>query len=110
MQIDYSDRKLRKICENNREAVRSLGPNSAKKLQSRLSDIEVAPNVQDLPPVGNPHPLIGDRQGQFSIGLAGGKRLVFRPNHNPVPRKDGGGINWTLVTSVTIIFIGDYHD
>ena len=110
MQIGYSDRKLRKLCENKREAVRSLGPNSAKKLQSRLSDIEAAPNVQDLPPVGNPHPLVGGRQGQFSVGLAGGKRLVFKPNHNPVPKKDEGGINWKLVTSVTIVFIGDYHD
>ena len=44
------------------------------------------------------------------IGLAGGKRLVFKPNHNPVPKKDDGGINWTLVTSVIIVFIGDYHD
>ena len=110
MEINYHDRKLRKLCEDNREAVRSLGQNSAKKLQSRLSDIEAALNVQDLPPVGNPHPLIGDRQGQFSIGLAGGQRLVFKPNHNPVPKKDDGGINWTRVTSVTIVFIGDYHD
>ena len=110
MQINYYDRKLHKLCENNREAVRRLGPDSAKKLQSRLSDIGAAACVQDLPPVGNPHPLVRDRQGQFSIGLAGGKRLVFVPNHNPVPKKDDGSINWTLVTSVTIVFIGDYHD
>lgn len=110
MQITYYNRKLRKLCGDNREAVRSLGQNSAKKLQSRLSDIEAALNVQDLPPVGNPHPLVGDRQGQFSIGLAAGKRLVFIPNHNLVPKKDDGGINWALVTSVTIVFIGDYHD
>lgn len=110
MQINYYDPKLRKLCENNREAVRRLGANLAKKLQSRLSDIEAAPDVQGLPPVGNPHPLVRDRQGQFSIRLADGKRLVFIPNHNPVPKKDDGGINWTLVTSVTIVFIGDYHD
>ena len=110
MQINYHDRKLRKICENSREAVRKLGSNSAKKLQARLSDIEVAANVQELPRLGNPHPLVGDRRGQFSIGLSGGNRLVFEPNHNPVPKMDDGGINWMLVTSVTIIFIGDYHD
>lgn len=110
MEITCNNRKLRKICADNREAVRSLGQNSAKKLQARLSDIEAALNVQNLPPVGNPHPLVGDRQGEFSIGLAGGKRLVFKPNHDPIPKKDDGGINWALVTSVTIVFIGDYHD
>lgn len=110
MQINFYGRKLRNLCENNRDAVRRLGSDSAKKLQSRLSDIEAAANVMELPPLGNPHPLVGDRQGQFSIGLAGGNRLVFEPNHNPVPKKDDGGINWTMVTSVTIVFIGDYHD
>lgn len=110
MQIHFHNRKLRKLCEDSREAVRRLGSNSAKKLQSRLSDIEAAANVKELPLLGNPHSLVGDRQGQFAISLAGGKRLVFKPSHNPVPKKDDGGINWTLVTSVTIVFIGDYHD
>ena len=110
MQINFNDHKLRKLCENNREAVRKLGADSAKKLQSRLSDIEAAVNVLDLPPLGKPHPLIGDRQGQFSIGLAGGKRLVFEPDHSPIPRKEDGGIDWAQVTALTITFIGDYHD
>ena len=46
MLIKYRDRKLRKLCESNREAVRRLGANSAKKLQSRLADVEAAANVK----------------------------------------------------------------
>ena len=110
MLIKYRDRKLRKLCESNREAVRRLGANSAKKLQSRLADVEAAANVKDLPPLGNPHPLVGNRQGQFSVSLAGGKRLVFKPDHDPAPIKQDGGIDWSRVTAVTIVFIGDYHD
>ena len=110
MLIKYRDRKLRKLCESNREAFRRLGANSAKKLQSRLADVEAAANVKNLPPLGNPHPLVGNRQGQFSVSLAGGKRLVFQPDHDPAPIKQDGGIDWSRVTAVTIVFIGDYHD
>lgn len=110
MQVSYRDSKLRKLCENNREAVRRLGADSAKKLQSRHSDIEAAENVQEIPPLGNPHPLVGDRQGQYSIGLAGGQRLVFEPDQTPVPERQDGGIDWARVTAVRIVFIGDYHD
>ena len=110
MQIHYKDRKLRKLCESNREAVRRLGADSARRLQSRLSDIEAAANVRELPPLGNPHPLVGDRQGQFSVSLAGGKRLVFQPDHEPAPIRQDCGIDWSEVTAVTIVFIGDYHD
>lgn len=110
MRIDYKDSKLRDLCENNRKATRKLGADSARKLQPRLSDIEAAANVAELPPTGNPHPLVSDRKGQFSIHLAGGHRLVFEPNHGPIPRKEDGGIKWAQVTAVTIIYVGDYHD
>ncbi len=110
MQISYKDEKLRKLCENNREAVRRLGADSAKKLQSRHSDMEAAENVVEIPPLGNPHPLIGDRKGQYSIGLSGGKRLVFEPDQNSFTERDGSYIDWAKVTAITIVYIGDYHD
>lgn len=109
MDISYKDSKLRKLCENSREANRKLGADSAGKLQRRLSELDAAENVDELI-AGNPHPLEGDRSGQFSLALAGGKRLVFAPDHDPVPLKDDKGINWLAVTAVTIIYIGDYHD
>jgi hypothetical protein len=55
-------------------------------------------------------PLIGDRVGQFSLRLDGGRRLVFVGDHVPTPRKSDGGIDWSLVTDVRIVEIGDYHD
>lgn len=109
MDVSYKDSKLRKLCEHSREANRKLGADSAGKLQRRLSELDAAENVDELI-AGNPHPLEGDRSGQFSLALAGGKRLVFAPYHDPVPLKDDKGINWLAVTAVTIIYIGDYHD
>jgi proteic killer suppression protein len=107
--ISYKDSKLRKLCENSREANRKLGADSAGKLQRRLSELDAADNVDELI-AGNPHPLEGDRSAQFSLALAGGKRLVFTPDHDPVPLKDDKGIKWSAVTAVTIIYIGEYHD
>lgn len=42
--------------------------------------------------------------------LAGGKRLVFEPDQDPVPKKEDGGLDWARVTAITVVEIGDYHD
>jgi len=35
---------------------------------------------------------------------------VFAPANDPSPTTTDGGIDWTLVTIVSIEYIGDYHD
>jgi len=35
---------------------------------------------------------------------------VFRPTEDPPPLKADDTIDWSRVGSITIIFIGDYHD
>ncbi len=80
-----------------------------KKLFARLADLKAADYVGELV-AGYPHPLKGDRTGQFSVRLEGGKRLVLRPANEPVPLDDNGGVDWKRVTRVCIVFIGDYHD
>lgn len=108
MKISYSNKKLEKLCEQQKTMERKLGTNSANKLRARLSDLEAAERVTDLI-VGSPHELTGDRAGQYSLRLAGGDRLVFKPDHDPVPVKKEGGIDWSRVTKVKIVFVGDYH-
>lgn len=108
MKIIYANKKLRDLCEKRNQAEKKLGFDCAKKLRTRLADLEAASCVTDLI-AGNPHPLEGDRAGQFALNLAGGFRLVFRAANNPVPVKQDGGINWHAVTIVSIEFIGNYH-
>ena len=86
-----------------------LGTDCAKKLRARLSDLEAADTVTDLT-VGRPHPLTGDREGQFALDLSGGFRLTFSPDHDPCPELPDGGIDWAKVTIICIEYIGDYHD
>lgn len=107
MDLFFASRRLEKLCSDSREAARALGPDSARKLRSRLADLQAADTVAELV-AGRPHPLTGDRAGQFALDLAGGKRLVFRPKQAAGSRR--GGVDWGRVAAVEIVFIGDYHD
>jgi len=109
MEIGFRDDKLRDLCEKERVARKKLGDACARKLRSRLADLDAARVVTDLV-AGRPHPLKVDRAGQFALDLAGGIRLVFAPANDPVPQTQDGSTNWSEVNAVRIEFIGDYHD
>lgn len=109
MEIRFKDKKLRDICEKQAVAKKKVGDACARKLRTRLADLEAAEQVTDLV-AGNPHPLKGDRRGQFALDLAGGWRLVFAPANDPIPLTTDDAIDWSQVTIVSIEFIGDYHD
>ncbi len=109
MDIDYKTTKLKKLCLARKAADKKLGPNSSKKLRTRLADIEAASNVSELI-AGRPHPYTGDKAGQFSLDLHGGDRLLFESLKKPPPTKDDGGIDWSNVESIFVVFIGDPHD
>jgi len=109
LDIDYKTAKLKKLCLHSKEADRKLGPNSSKKLRTRLADIDTASNISELIS-GRPHPYTGDKAGIFSLDLHGGDRLLFEPLLSPPPTKDDGGIDWSNVESILIVFIGDPHE
>lgn len=108
MEIRFKNKKLRDTCEKQVNAKKLLGDIGARKLFARLSDLQAATRVTDLFS-GNPHPLKGDRLGQFALDLAGGWRLVFEPAHDPTPKKTDDSIDWSQVTIISIDYIGDYH-
>ena len=109
MDIEFGNSRLKKLCEDRRIATRKLGADSARRLGTRMAEIQAASNVGELF-AGKPHPLSGDREGEFAVSLAGGDRWVFVPNDNPPKVTDTGHVNWQEVSSVRIIFAGDYHE
>lgn len=109
MLISFLSTDLERLCSNESVAKRKLGNPGAKKLRARLADLEAAACVAHLV-AGRPHSLKGDRDGQFSVDLHGGFRLVFGPASDPVPTNTDGAIDWSQVVSIQIVFIGDYHD
>lgn len=109
MDIDFATAKLRALCEQHARMVAAFGLPCAKKLQSRLADLDAVAFVTELV-AGRPHPLKGGRLGEFAVDLQGAVRLVFEPGQDPVPRNADKSIAWNQVNKVRIIFIGDYHD
>ena len=68
------------------------------------------PPLADMDGVpGNCHQLPCDRSGDFAVHLWGSYRLIFEPDHDPVPGLDDGGIDKAKVTHITIKEVVDYH-
>lgn len=109
MDIEFKNPGLKKICEDHRLATRKHGEACAKKLRTRIADIQAAASVLELV-AGNPHPLSGDRHMQYSLKLDKGVRLVIEPAVRPYPVRDDGGIDWQQIKKVTIVSIENYHD
>lgn len=78
---------------------------------SRLAVLKNARTLADVPstPPERCHPLKAEREGQYAVDLVHPRRLVFAPSHEPVPRKDDGGIDLDKVASIIIIEVVDYH-
>ena len=113
MDISFSDQKLLKVCNDERLLIRHHGKRRADLLKRRLIQLKAAPSLATLhPPYSGParcHELTGNRKGLFSVDLDYPYRLLFKPAHNPVPRKSDGGIDWEMITAITIVGIEDTH-
>jgi proteic killer suppression protein len=110
IEISWSSRKLEKTCADDRQGSRHWGANNWKLLKRRLAALSAAPTLADMRGVpGNCHQLHADRDGEFAVDLWGPYRLIFQPDHDPVPSLDHGGIDTSNVTQITIEEVADYH-
>lgn len=99
------------ICSDDRRGTRKWGADNWSCMKRRLSTLMAAPTLFDMGTLpGNCHELTLDRKGQFAVSLWGPYRLIFEPNHNPLPVLPDGGINRTGVTKITIVEVVNYHD
>ena len=108
MQITYASKTIQRLCEEDKHQRKKLGEKRAKRLKNRLNELRAVQNVSQLQ-LGRPHPLTGDRAGQFSVDLDGPMRLLFDPAELPPPTLPSGGIDWQQVSSVRLLEIGDTH-
>jgi proteic killer suppression protein len=109
--ILFASRQLETLCNDDRKATRKWGKAQADLLGRRLDDLRAAPCLQHLRGApGDPHELKGDRGGQLAMNLRGGDRLIFEPANDPTPTKPDGGLDWSQVTAIRIVEVGDYHD
>jgi len=111
MEIRFATQRLQKLCNNSGKLRGVYGPECALKIQRRLDELKAADCLEDLRnlPGAKCHELKADREGQFSVYLEHPKRLIFVPDHEPVPVGTNGGIDWQQVTRVLVLEIVDYH-
>lgn len=110
MDIIFLDKKLKKIANNDRLAVKELGKLRAKLLKERLDDLSAAQTlemVRYLP--GHYHELTQDRKGQWACDLDQPYRLIFQPHERPIPEDANGKYIWLEIKGVEIIEIKNYH-
>lgn len=102
---------MEKSCSDDRAGNKEWGTEQWKVLRRRLASLRAAPTLADMLGVpGNCHQLRADRAGQFATALRGPYRLIFVPDHDPLPLLDDGGIDLTKVTRITIEEVDNYHD
>jgi len=111
--VSYANPKIQKQCTADiEEQKRILGKEIAGELNKRLSAIQAADTLADLPVLdqpGNYKELTRDRKGQMSCRVSDAERLIFRPAQQPPPTMKNGNMDWRQVTDVELIKIVDYH-
>lgn len=111
MEFSFANQKLQKLCNNAGKLRGEYGSRCADKIKRRLDELKAAECLEDLRHLPGPrcHELKADRSGYFAVDLEHPQRMVFVPDHDPVPVGAHGGIDWQQVTRVLVIEIVDYH-
>ena len=111
MEITFKDRKTARIFNSESNLVRECGVENAKLIKRRLAVLGAALSLDEVAhrPPERRHELAGARKGQFAVDVKQPYRIVFVPNHNPLPVKTDGGIDLRQVTAITILGVEDYH-
>lgn len=110
MELAFASSRLKKQLADQRQMERAFG-HVMPALKRRLDLLRAAPTLAEVPhtPPARRHELTGDWRGHLAVDVSGNWRMVFRPDHDPVPRHADGGIDPAAITAVVIVAILDYH-
>lgn len=93
-----------------RAGERQWGADKWRLMKRRVDALMAAPTLLAMDGVpGQCHQLRADRAGEFAVYLWSPYRLVFVPDHDPIPRLHDGRVNRSLVTQIVITEVVDYH-
>ena len=102
MEVRYADKKLEKLCTDEREMQKKRA-DIADKLRRRIKALETANTVGELSshdPLGYWHQLSANLDSLWAGKLSANWRLLIQPEGSAEP--------WDAV-AVTVIDIDDYH-
>jgi len=110
VELSFATTKLARLCSSKDRMVRELGPEMARRLGTRLEELEAATSLAELHllPQVRARELGGDRDEQISLDLIHPKRLIIQATDPPL-RTPEGGLDWDAITSVVVLEIADTH-
>ena len=113
MDISFKRKKLEKIFNSEAKLNQAYGLQRVKKIKRLMTELHAAETLGEFyPPNSKPHrchELKGDAKGTFSFDLDHPHRLIVEPNHETIPRKNDGSIDWHAITAITILEVRDTH-
>lgn len=114
MQVSFINKKLAKLLGNQKETLRTYGPENGKRILLRLQQVVDAANLAELAklPQTRVHELIANRDEQISVDVKHPYRLLMildDASHQESPRKADGGLDWARITAVIVTEIADTH-
>lgn len=112
MEVRFGTQRLAKLFSSDKRMRTKYGPECAEKMKQRLVELqhaaETLADMRHLPGAAC-YALAGDRRGQLAVSLKHPYRLIFEPDHSPMPRDSSGGLDWSRVTRILVLEIVDYH-
>lgn len=102
MDLAFSTRELRQICESTECALNTFGPGLSGLLKERLADFVAARCPADLL-VGNPRVVATSDGEHMAVSLEDGYEVRFSANHSTNPTTESGNIDWPRVSRIKII-------
>ncbi len=111
MEITFKTNKLQKIFSSSSSLIQEYGVDRGKAIKKRINFIMSATNLAEIP-TDKPfrrHSLKGKRKGLFAIDINKNYRLIFKPNNTPLTNDKNFGLNLSLITSIKILDVEDYH-
>jgi len=110
MEIYYKRSKIKKQLSTASNIKKTFGIH-ARKVVSRLDDIEASPNLSILMqiPAANCHRLAGKKSHQWALNVSNNFRMIFELAHDPIPLLKDNSIDAQEIVSITIVEIIDYH-
>lgn len=111
MELFFANKKLAKLLNSRKNTLRIYGPDNGRRILLRLQQIAAAASLDELArlPQTRVHELKADRKEQISVDVKHPYRLLLASAHEETPRKLDGGLDWSCITSVTVIQITDTH-
>jgi len=107
LELAFSTKMLRDICESEVLAYQMFDADIAKSLMARLADLRAVSRISQIP-VGNPIRINRDGEECIEIELVKEVKIIVSANHSNNPILKNDEVEWDQVSRIKICCIGEY--